>query len=48
MKKLVELTAEDEQQIKSVVEFLHTNKLIKLPSNLVMLGYGAKQFFLKK
>jgi hypothetical protein len=48
MKKLVDLTAEDEQHIKSVVEFLHTNKLIKLPSNLVVLGYGAKQFFLKK
>ena len=44
---LPDLTIEEEQIIKSAVEFLHVNKLIKKISTTLQINQYIKNFFLK-
>ena len=47
LKRAVDINADEEQIVKSAVEFLHVNKLIKKISSLTQINQYIKNFFLK-
>ena len=47
LKRVVELSPEEENLVKTSIEFLINNKLIKKVSNIENITYIAKNFFLK-